>query len=135
MTSPYKLFETNTELEAGKGVKLQYPGFSITINRAGGANKKFAQVFAAKMKPHRQRFERGLMDNETGDRIVIESYAEGVVIGWEGVTDREGNPIPFSVENCVKLFVDLPELFEDVRSQATAAATFREEIEKVEEKN
>ena len=133
--NPYALFGTNKDLEAGQGVKLQYPGFSITIHRAGGSNKRFAQVLAAKMKPHRQRHERGLLDDETADRIMLEAFAESVVVGWEGVKDAKNKAIKFSVENVIKLFTDLPDLFADVKSQALNAAVFRDEAEKVEEKN
>lgn len=135
MTNPYKVFGTNKDLEAGKGVTLQYPGFSIVINRAGGANKKFASIMAAKLKPHRQKFERGLLDDETSQQILLETYAESVVIGWNGVTDKAGKKIPFTPSACVKLFTDLPDLFDDVKNQANNAAVFRDENEAVEEKN
>lgn len=135
MTSPYQLFGTDKELETGKGVTLEYPGFSITIHRAGGANKKFAKTLAEKMNPHRQRFERGLLDDDTSQKILVETYAEAVVVGWKDVKDATGKKIPFTVENAVKLFIDLPDLFNDVKAQANNAAVFRQENEKVEAKN
>lgn len=135
MSNPYELFSTNNELETGKGVELEYPGFSIIIHRAGGANKKFGRILADKLKPHRQRFERGLLDDETSHRILVEAYAEAVVIGWKKVTDRNGKKMEFNAENVVKLFLDLPELFEDVKKQANDVSLFRQENEKVEQKN
>lgn len=135
MSNPYKLFETNKELEIGKGVTLQYPGFSIVIHRAGGMNKKFARVLDEKMKPFRQRFDRGLLDEETSQRILVETYAESVVIGWQKVTDKDGKLMKFTVENVIKLFTDLPDLFDDVKNQANQVSVFRQEQEKVAEKN
>lgn len=135
MSNPYELFGTNKELETGKGVTLQYPGFSITIHRAGGANKKFAATLDQKMKPYRQRFERGLLDDDTSKKILLETYAEAVVIGWKDVKGPDGAPMEFKVENVVKLFTDLPDLFEDVKQQANQVSVFRDEQEKVEEKN
>lgn len=129
MDAAYKFFGTNKELESGKGVKLQYPGFSITIHRAGGSNKKYAATLAQKMKPHRQRFERGLLDDETSERLLMEVYAESVVVGWENIA------MDFTPENCVKLFVDLPDLYADIKTQAMSAATFRDQMEGIEEKN
>ncbi len=133
--NPYDIFETNKNLESGEGVTLQYPGFSITIHRAGGSNKKFAQVLSSKMKPFRQQFERGMLDDETSARILLESYAEGVIVGWKDVKDRAGKTLAFTKENVVKLFTDLPDLFADVKAQAENAALFREQAEKVDEKN
>lgn len=135
MSNPYELFGTNTNLESVKGVTLEYPGFSIIIHRAGGSNKKFAKILSEKMKPHRQRFERGILDDETSNKIMVETYAEAVVIGWKDVKGRDGKKIPFNVENVVKLFNDLPELFADVKRQANDASVFRQENEKVEQKN
>lgn len=133
--TPYSLFGTDKNLESGKGVTIDYPGFSITINRAGGANKKFQRVLSEKMKPHRQRIERGLLDEATGDRILAETYAEAVILGWKDVKDKKGKDLPFTVENCVKLLTDLPELFAAIKADATNAATFREETEQADEKN
>lgn len=134
-TSPYDLFKNNENLEAGAGVTLEYPGFSITIHRAGGSNKKFANILSAKMKPYRHQLDRGIMDDEISARILREAYAEGVVVGWNNVKDAEGKDMPFSKENVIKLFTDLPDLFADVRTQAENVSLFREEQEKADEKN
>jgi hypothetical protein len=133
--SAHDLFGTNKNLESGKGVTLEYPGFSIVIHRAGGSNKKYGQVLSEKMKPHRQRFERGLMDDETSEKILLEAFVEGVIVGWSGNIGPGGKKTEYSVENCMKVFQELPDLYLDVRNQAMNAATFREEMEKVEEKN
>lgn len=135
MTSPYKQFGTDKDLEAGKGVTLQYDGFSITIHRAGGANKKFGLTLAEKMRPHRQRFERGNLDNDTSQRILVETYAEAVVIGWKDVVGADGKKMAYNTANVVKLFTDLPDLFDDVKLQANAVSVFRQENEMVESKN
>lgn len=135
MTSPYDLFQSDKELEAGKGVVLEYPGFEILIHRAGGANKKFEKIFTEKFKPHRRKHEQGLLDSETAEQIMIEAYAEGVVIGWKNVKGPDGKDIPFSVQNCVKLFTDLPELFKDVQDQANSFTTFRKIEEETDVKN
>lgn len=134
-TSPYDLFKNNENLEAGAGVTLEYPGFSITIHRAGGSNKKFANILSAKMKPYRHQLDRGIMDDEISARILREAYAEGVVVGWNNVKDAEGKEMQFSKENVIKLFTDLPDLFADVRTQAENVSLFREEQEKADEKN
>ena len=133
--TPYDLFKNNENLETGQGVTLQYPGFSITIHRAGGSNKKFAMILSAKLKPFRHQLDRGLLDDEISKRILHESYAEGVVIGWKDVKDANGKNMPFTKENVVKLFDDLPDLFQDVKEQAENVSLFREEGEKADEKN
>lgn len=133
--SAHSLFATDKNLESEKGVSLDYPGFSVVIHRAGGTNKKFAQVLQSKMKPHLQRFQRGTLDEETSQRIMIETYAESVIVGWSGNIGPGGKKSAFSVDNCIKVLTELPDLFEDIKAQANAASTFRGELEEIEEKN
>jgi len=133
--SAHSLFKTNEDLESGAGVTLEYPGFEITIHRAGGSNKKYAKTLAAKMKPYRQRLERDLLDEETSEKILLEAFVEGVVIGWSGNIGPGDKKAPYSVENAVAVFKELPDLYADVVKQARSASLFKEENEKVEEKN
>jgi len=135
MTNPYELFGTDKDLENGSGVSIDYPGFSITLHRAGGSNKQFGKVFVNKLKPHRQKHARGVLEEGVAHTILVETYAETVIIGWEGVKDAKNKTIAFSVENCIKLLTDLPELFEDIQVQANNFATFKAEVEEIEEKN
>jgi hypothetical protein len=123
MPNVYEAFETSKKLEQD-GIVLDYGSFKFTIARAGGANRKFANLLDRKLRPHRRAIQAGVFDDETAQRLLAESYAEAVVLGWEGVTDRDGNPLPFNRENCVRLLTDLPSLFEDVREQAQNASNF-----------
>jgi len=56
---------------------------------------------------------------------MAEVYAETVLLGWTGVADENGTPLPFTKENCVKLLTDLPDLFRDIQEQAQRVANFR----------
>lgn len=119
----YTMFETDTELEK-EGLVLDYGTCKITIARAGGANRKYASVLEHKMRPHRAALNSGTMDETLALRLLVEAYAEAIVLGWEKVTDRAGKALPYSKKNVVQLFTDLPELFADVRGQADRVANF-----------
>lgn len=106
-------------------MKLEYDGFSITIHRAGGGNRKYQTVFAAKIAPHRRKVDQGTISEDVMRRVLAETYAESVVIGWENVTNEAGQSITFTAENVTKLFLDLPELFNDVVNSATDLKNFR----------
>jgi hypothetical protein len=124
MTNPYSLFGTDKALEK-EGIVLDYGPFQIRIARAGGANAKFARVMEVKLRPYRRALDAGTLDEEIAKRLIAEAYAEAVVLDWENVTDENGQSMDCTVPNIVKLFLDLPELFADVQSQATKAALFR----------
>ena len=125
MSSIYEVFETDTTAEE-TGIKLNYGEFSFIIARAGGANKRFNKLLERRLEPHQRSIQAGLMDEKLARKILAECFAETVVLGWDNVPDREGKPIAFSKEACAKLLLELPELFDELREQATKASNFRQ---------
>lgn len=140
MSSLYKTFKTDKNLETA-GVDLSYGENSkgeemlITIARAGGGNKAFQKAMAAKTRPLRRQIETDTASDQVLTKIVIEVYAETVVLDWKGIEDEHGNDLPFSKENVIKLFTDLPDFFADVRSQAQEISIFRADIMEAVAKN
>lgn len=140
MSSIYKLFETDLDIEK-QGVVLQYgktvEGKPITIRiaRAGGSNTKFQKVLEARTKPLRRIIQNDLLEVKVADEMMMEVFADAVVLGWENIQDKDGVDMPYNRENVIKLFTDLPDLFVDVREQATKQVLFRSAILEVEAKN
>lgn len=155
--SLYSQFKSDGNLERD-GILLQY-GFSagakarfmaegmaedkaeaqaattIRIARAGGANVQFQKRMEHLVKPFRRQIQTETIDAKQVEKLVRQVYAETVVLGWENVDDAEGKPMTYSVENCRKLFDDLPDLFADIQEQAQRAALFRAEIREAEAGN
>lgn len=143
MTSPYKLFAVDKGLEQ-EGVYLTYGDFRIKIARAGGSNERYRRLIQAKLKPHRYQIDTDTLPEGVAEDVQREAYASAVVLGWETKSDTgEWEPvletpegkIPYSVDACVKLFKDLPDLFNDVRNAATKVSTFRKAEEEADAKN
>lgn len=127
MSNIKKMFGTDKDLET-HGVVIDYGEFTVTIARAGGSNQKFNRLLEAKTKPHRRIIETENMDQKLANKLLMEVYAQTVVLDWTGVLDDEGNPIPFSAEACIEQFKDNKDFFDDIQSQATRAALFRTEV-------
>jgi hypothetical protein len=131
--SLYKQFKTNDKLESD-GILLQYGLDSkgqpvvIRVARAGPGNTKFQKLLDRKLKPFRRQLQMESADEKVIEKVLIEVYAETIVLGWENVEDEKGLPILFNKANCIKLFNDLPDLFADVRDQAMKSSLFRAEI-------
>lgn len=130
--SIYDMWGTEAVLETG-GVWIDYGrgGGRFLIARAGGANTKFAKVLEAKMRPHRRLLEskgktKGI-DNETANKILTEAFVEACLLEWEDVTGMDGKLLEFNKPNAIKLFTDLPDLFSDLREQASSLSTFQQE--------
>jgi hypothetical protein len=127
MSNTYSMFKTDSTTEQ-TGIWLRYsPTMRIRVARSGGGNVAFAKALEAKSKPYRLAIKNEMMDNELGKQILIEVYAETVVLGWEGVTDERGKDLPHSRENVVKLLTDLPDLFQDIIEQSSKMALFRQQ--------
>ena len=136
MKSFYDAFTTDKNLESGAGVDLDYGDCGvITIHRAGGSNKKFGTVFAAKLRPYERQMNMGTLDDGVAERLLAEAYAEAVIVGWRGVKGESGKNLSFNKDNVVKLLLDLPELFRDIQEQAQKTSNFRKAEVEDEAKN
>lgn len=131
--SLYKLFKTDQNLETD-GIFIEYgtdddgKPIRIKIARAGGSNKAFSKQLEKATRPYRKAIQSGMLDNATADRLYKDVFADTVVLGWENVKGADGKDLPFNRENVLKLFEDLPDLFADLREQASSVALFREEV-------
>jgi hypothetical protein len=135
--SLYKMFHTDADAEKA-GIVLDYGDTRFTVARAGGANADFKRLFTTKLKPYRRQIDAGTMDDDVANRLMAETYAETVIIGWEGRTVVDGEELwgpeietpagelKFTAEACVTLLLDLPELFTDLQAMANQAANFRD---------
>ncbi len=137
-----KLFKTDERVE-NDGVVLDYGDTRIRIARAGGANKRYAKLLDKMTKPIRRAIAAGTLDNERAMEILMEAYAKTVVLGWETRADDQWVPgispadagvdgknlLPLTPENCLLVFKNLPDLFQDVRQQAESISLFRAELD------
>lgn len=134
-TSPYQMFATDTAKEAQEGVVLNYSdAFWIRIARAGGSNDKYKRILLEKLKPFRRAIQTETMDEKVSARLLREAVAEGIVLEWgtgrhpEGagfIPGPDGEPMAFTLENILKVFEDLPDLFQDVYDNASKQVLFR----------
>jgi hypothetical protein len=125
----YNRFKSNRGLEKD-GVLLDLgESGRFRIARAGGSNARFKTMLEREMRPYRSLLASGAMDESMANPILIRVFAESVVLGWTGVTDENGNDLPFSKDACIRLLGDLPDLFAVVREAAMSPAPFRETLE------
>lgn len=136
----YEMFKTDERHEK-EGVEIVYGDNSkgvpvvIKIARAGGANIKYAKSLERRCKPYRRQIQNETIDPKFAEQLIMETFAESVILDWSGVEDEFGNDLPFSFENCVKLFKDLPDLWADIQSQSQKMALFRQELREEDLKN
>jgi hypothetical protein len=120
----YQAFGTEKQYET-EGVTLDFGVAKFRIRRAGGSNRRFLAALSSKLRPHRRALEAGTMSDETAEDMHKEVYFETVVVDWENVTDREGNQLPYTLENFKKVMRDLPDLWNTLRVEADNMKNFQ----------
>lgn len=146
----YDQFATNKDLET-KGVTLDYDLFRVQIARAGGSNKKFQRIYEQKTKPYRFAMQQGTLNDKKAEKIFYEVFAEACILGWEvktmdlddngdpvyvpGIEAPDGSILTVTVENLVKTFINLPDLFMDIKEQCMSSALFRQSLLEEDVKN
>jgi len=116
------------------GVWVPYSGdVEFLVARAG--NKNYRKVAQALYKKNER-----LLDSKTdaaGEKlveIVVESMAKGILLGWRGNVQFQGEPLPYSMDNARKLLAH--ERFRDwIDAQAKDEAQFAAVQEDENEKN
>lgn len=141
--SSMKQFKTDPELETG-GIEVDYGDFAVRIARAGGANKNYTRILEKKTAPYRRAIESGVLPRERMEAVLMEVFAEGVVLNWyvgEGEARKVGIELPDgsivepTAANILTVFKDTPDLFWDLHEQAGKIAVFRRAAVEEESKN
>jgi len=146
--SLFKQFKTDSKVER-EGILLDYgpnkdlpvdaegkhPIMMIRIARAGGSNDAYNKRIEALSKKHRRKIQNDAMEISELREMTMHAVADTVILGWENVTDAEGKLLPFSRDNALKLFQELPDLFNDIQEQAAKATLFRAHLREEDLKN
>ncbi len=93
---------------------------------------KFVQRLQHLTKPYNRQIQMGTFAEEQGRELAAQAFAETVVLDWDGVKNREGEVMNFSVAACKQFLIDLPEIFVDIREFASSYVNFQKEA-RVEE--
>lgn len=126
METLYDAYETDADKENGAGVDLDFGKLGvITINRAGGANKRFQRAVAELQQDYQDQISNDAIEDDEGFERLARVYAKTVLVGWKGIKGRDGKPLTFNEKNVVKLLTDLPDFFAVIRARAMEVATFR----------
>ncbi len=78
--------EAGVWVEAGDGLRLRV---------ARTNNARYRRALAEAARPNREAL-RGPGGPELLDRILLDVFADTVLLGWEGLEDEEGKPLPYS---------------------------------------
>lgn len=123
LLSAYAQFESDKDKEA-QGTWVNVGTMSFKLARAGGGNEKFMKEAAKRFKPLQAAIQNDQLPPALGQKMVVEIFADTIVLDWKNVAGRDGAELPFSKENVVTLLTDLPNLFIELQRESQAASNF-----------
>lgn len=65
----------------------------------------------------------------------VKVFAKHLIKGWQGITDINGNELPFTTENAIKLLSDLPDLTDQLLNFSLTRSNYPLDGVEVVEKN
>ena len=131
-----KAKETNgVRLEVGLNDFNNKPIF-ITVSRMSRNNQKYQQAFSDKFDPHMAAIQADALGEMMARKLTRELFVDEILHGVENLplSDLTGNDadngevMEYNRENVLKLFEELPELYDDWEARAKKASNFRDKV-------
>lgn len=151
-----KQFGTNLKAEK-QGIELTFEPNAdgtvptIVVSRTFINSPEYRRVFERVIKPYKNDFDRGTLDEETDMFIAARVYTEVCVKSWRnvrfplgfaGIGLGDADPtrvyhvdeviptydIPFTVDACTSMFCAIPDLFRDCAAKSGTADSYREGV-------
>ncbi len=132
-------FKTNTTKEIeGVVIPVSFNDhnklpITITVSRMSRANKRYTKALEEATRPHTSAIANDTLDNDLGNKLLREVFTETVLLHWDNLPKSEltGNPedielLPFSKENAIALFDEMPDVYDDWEKRAKSAVNFRD---------
>jgi hypothetical protein len=120
----YKRYSTEKSMEeAGAWVDF---GDGIRVRVRSDQSMQVRNLRNKLMLKFRHALMRSGMPPAIEDQVNIE-LCTAVVVAWDGITDENEQPIPYSVENVRKVVTDLWELRRDILLASSMSETFRKQ--------
>lgn len=136
--SIWDLLETDAEAEEnGKwfrdifedGTNIDLKMRRMTSKASMRARRNLDKQFKQKQN------KRGEYDEDTALVVIAKQIASGVLVDWDGIYDRDGSKMEFSVENAEMLINKLPALRDAVIVISNEMDNFRAKAKEATEKN
>lgn len=105
----------------------------IKLARMSNSNKRYTKALNTATKPHQSAIQNDALDQELAKSLLQDVFVDTVLLDWENLpkSDLTGDEsddelLPFTKENALALFAEMPDLYDDWESRAQKAAAFRE---------
>jgi hypothetical protein len=122
--------------KVNSGVLCEYAdGVKFLVARK--PNDAFEQMMEDLVQPHLASIRAGTFDKKLDQQITKEAVAKTVLLGWENLTDDEGQPIPYTPEKALEILNDpaYADIYRFILTMASSQQLFRVKEQERAEKN
>ena len=134
-----KTFKTDTRAEV-EGVTIEVgmndhnnQPITITIARMSKSNKRYTKRLEAVTRPHQSAINNESLDNDVAAKLMQNVFVDTILLGWNNLpkseltgNDADTEELPFTRDNALALFAELPDMYDDWEDRAKKSAAFRE---------
>jgi hypothetical protein len=118
-------YETSTEAEEdGAWVEFR-AGVKVKIRSENSSEVREYLTKLTKTQRNILKANGWVLPPKLQDRNDVLACKNAIVTDWEGVTDREGNPVPYSPDNVERILTALPRLREEILFIAKTDETYK----------
>lgn len=126
-----RAFNTDRDLEE------QGKWFNDVLGDKSNLNLKVRRMSAEKVVKYQQdlvqqnryRMKEGKFSEDVANEILVDTLAGAVLVDWDGVTDDDGNPVPFSIDAAKQYLTDLRDFRLLVSALANNMDAYRKGVE------
>ena len=123
----YELLETDQVAEE-KGIWIDISD-GVRIKIASTESKRYREKVTQLLKPYRKILQAGgRVPDAKQEQITVDSIVDGLLLDWEGVSDREGAILEYNRENARKVVGELKRLRDIVLEVASEAEVFNKRV-------
>lgn len=122
-------YETDPRKES-EGVPVQVDEWTFYVRRAGGCNRAYRYALALASRQYMHVFQAEVRDEQAvfaaNEEVQMLAFAQTVLVGWsDNVTDRAGNPLPFTKDAALDLVRSCPAVWDALKGAAISDQLFK----------
>lgn len=127
----FKEFATDTVAEVeGKWFPLK--DAKLKLARTG--NPRYREKLRVELNIHREAIDKGLLDLELNDNVMIDVLVDTILLDWKGFTDG-GKEVPYSKQKAREYLTKYRDFREFVAATADKMDNFRTQAEETTKGN
>jgi hypothetical protein len=118
MSNPVYKYGVDRAREA-QGSEVVIDDMTFKVRSASASNRGYRYALAIAASKHRDELKADTARAfDLHEDVLIEAFADGVILGWNGVDGEDGQPLEFNRENCIHIMQSCPAIWDQIKEVA-----------------